>query len=214
MLIYNPKIHRCEHIKVNGTQCGSPAIRHNRFCYFHGRWHEQYITFAETAKTVPAIDLPVLEDANSIQVAIMQVIGLLLTGHIEHKSAGLILYGLQTASGNLRHANFEAYPPSVVIDPATVDETLLGEYVWENSDFDGEEKEEDKNDSSETNIGDAVLLQDSAEKDTTKKDSVEANRESKSQPQENDWTELRAQIARMVKKSALEGVFAMTRDTG
>src|SRR5450432_2840196 len=118
----------------------------------------------------------------------MQVIGLLLTGHIEHKSAGLILYGLQTASGNLRHANFEAYPPSVVIDPATVDETLLGEYVWENSDFDGEEKEEDKNDSSETNIGHAVLLQDSAEKDTTKKDSVEANRESKSQPQENNWT--------------------------
>jgi hypothetical protein len=53
----------------------------------------------------------------------------------------LILYGLQTASGNLRHANFEAYPPSVVIDPASVDETLVGEYVWENSDFDGEEED-------------------------------------------------------------------------
>jgi hypothetical protein len=119
----------------------------------------------------------------------------------------LILYGLQTASGNLRHANFEAYPPSVVIDPATVDETLVGEYVWQNSDFDGEEEDQEEdgdNDSSETNIGDPAPLQ----------DLVEANTEAKSEPQEHDWSELRAQIATMVKKSALEGVFAMTRDTG
>jgi hypothetical protein len=27
MLLYHPNIHRCEHIKVNGTQCGSPSIR-------------------------------------------------------------------------------------------------------------------------------------------------------------------------------------------
>jgi hypothetical protein len=26
---------RCQHIKINGTQCGSPALRRNRFCFFH-----------------------------------------------------------------------------------------------------------------------------------------------------------------------------------
>ncbi len=139
---YHPSIHRCEHIKVNGTQCGSPAIRKNSFCYFHKRWREQHITFATTAKTVPAIDLPVLEDANSIQVSIMQVLNLLLTGHIEHKTAGLLLYGLQTASANLRHTHFDPYPRDVVINPATVGETHLGEDVWQDSDFNGKEKDE------------------------------------------------------------------------
>jgi hypothetical protein len=138
---YHPSIHRCEHIKVNGTQCGSPAIRKNSFCYFHGRWREQHITFATTAKTVPAIDLPVLEDANSIQVAIMQVLNLLLTGHIEHKTAALLLYGLQTASANLRHTRFNPFPKDVVINPATVDKTRMGEDVWQNSDFNVKEED-------------------------------------------------------------------------
>jgi hypothetical protein len=26
---------RCQHIKVNGTQCGSPALRRHKFCFFH-----------------------------------------------------------------------------------------------------------------------------------------------------------------------------------
>jgi hypothetical protein len=28
---------RCQHIKVNGTQCGSPALRNRRLCFFHDR---------------------------------------------------------------------------------------------------------------------------------------------------------------------------------
>ena len=26
---------RCRHVKVNGTQCGSPAVRSKSFCYYH-----------------------------------------------------------------------------------------------------------------------------------------------------------------------------------
>lgn len=73
----------------------------------------------------------------------MQVMSLLLTRQIEHKTAALLLYALQTASGNLRKADFEAYPPRVVIDPATVDDTLMGEDQWENSDFDDSEDDDD-----------------------------------------------------------------------
>ena len=34
-------IPRCRHLKVNGTQCGSPALMDHRFCFFHQQWHER-----------------------------------------------------------------------------------------------------------------------------------------------------------------------------
>ena len=34
---------RCQHLKINGTQCGSPALRRNRFCFFHKRHHQERI---------------------------------------------------------------------------------------------------------------------------------------------------------------------------
>jgi len=54
---------RCQHIKVNGTHCGSPALRRNRFCYFHKVHHEVRIQLnsdrARRRRNV-AIVLPVL----------------------------------------------------------------------------------------------------------------------------------------------------------
>src|SRR5207342_3170496 len=87
---------RCQHIKVNGTQCGSPALKRNRFCFFHKRWHEQRIVINshKARKSRPSLDLPVLEDANSIQVGLMQVMRLLLNGQLDPKTAGLLLYAL------------------------------------------------------------------------------------------------------------------------
>jgi hypothetical protein len=53
------------------------------------------------------LQLPTLEDANSIQMALMQVMEALLRDQIDNKLAGLLLYGLQIASSNLQHgANF------------------------------------------------------------------------------------------------------------
>jgi hypothetical protein len=181
---YDPSIHRCEHIKVNGTQCGSPAIRKNSFCYFHRRWHEQHIIFATTAKTVPAIDLPVLEDANSIQVAIMQVMSLILTGHIEHKNAALLLYGLQTASANLRHTHFEPYPRQVVINLATVGETQLGEDVWRDSDVKEEDDDDEDGEDSSLEPAETIIRKEP-------------------DPLPDNWRDgIRAQIAALVKERA------------
>jgi hypothetical protein len=142
---YSPNIPRCQHIKVNGIQCGSPALRSDRFCYFHKRWHEHHITIAEakSLKVRPSINVPVLEDANSIQVALMQVIHLLLAGEIEHRTAGLALYGLQTASINVKHVKFEHFrKEELVIDPETVDQTQLDDWQWNNQDFENEENED------------------------------------------------------------------------
>ena len=158
--MYSPNIPRCQHIKVNGTQCGSPAVRRNRFCFFHKRWHEQHIVIATalSQQIQPCLDVPVLEDANSVQVALMQVIQLLLAGQIEHKTAALVLYGLQTAASNIRHANFEQIrKESIVIDPETVDQTLLGDNLWNNADFDNEDDEEEDDEEQEEPVLTAFL---------------------------------------------------------
>jgi hypothetical protein len=67
---------RCQHIKVNGTQCGSPALRRHQFCYFHHAWRQtRQAPQASAASQHQALTaaLPLLEDANSIQGALMQV---------------------------------------------------------------------------------------------------------------------------------------------
>src|SRR5277367_3480092 len=153
MSFYPNNIPRCEHLKINGTQCGSPALKRNHFCYFHKRWQETRIVLnANRARRGrAALDLPVLEDANSIQVSLMQIMRLILSGQIEPKTAGLLLYALQTASSNLKRINFEpVIKTEVVIDPKTVDQTPLGEDPWDRQDFEEEEYEEaDQNQAAE-----------------------------------------------------------------
>jgi len=57
---------------------------------------------------VAALELPPLEDGNSIQIALMQVIDAILQNRLDSKRAGLVLYALQTASSNLANgARFE-----------------------------------------------------------------------------------------------------------
>lgn len=127
--------------KVNETQCGSPALRGGRLCFFHNNWHARRIQLNRIPDQNDAVfNLPVLEDANSIQVALMQVMRLILSHAIDSKSAGLLLYALQTASLNLRHTDLEpARRERVVIDPASVHETPLGEYLWAAEDFEDED---------------------------------------------------------------------------
>ena len=143
---------RCQHIRVNGTLCGSPALRRNRFCYFHKLHHEERVELnldrlkeARARRRKLAITLPVLEDANAIQVSLMQIMRLIISGEIDGKNAGLLLYALQTASSNLPRTRFEPYLHDVVLDPKTVHETPLNSHIWEEEDFlDDEEEEEDE----------------------------------------------------------------------
>jgi hypothetical protein len=34
---------KCLHVMVDGAPCGSPAVRHYRFCYHHKRQREQLL---------------------------------------------------------------------------------------------------------------------------------------------------------------------------
>ena len=94
---------RCQHTRIHGESCGSPALKDERFCFFHERWREEHVNLHDKPSCAAALDLPVLEDAASIQVVLTQVMRLLLTDQIDSKKAGLLLYALQTASSNLSH---------------------------------------------------------------------------------------------------------------
>jgi len=132
-------VNRCQHVKVNGTQCGSPALRRRRLCFFHVRCQEQRARIAGDQFGQARFLVPLLEDANSVQMALMQVMQLLGTGQMEHKTAALMLYALQTASCNLRNTEFEARKATdVVIDRGDVHRTSLGGPQWFEEDFDDE----------------------------------------------------------------------------
>ncbi len=102
----------CEHIKPSGTGCGSPALRDQKFCYYHSK----------VRKTVPknnlfvfldnpgrkendpydAFEFPYLEDAAAVQIGFMQFIYGVAQHRLEEWRARMILPALHGAAANLR----------------------------------------------------------------------------------------------------------------
>jgi hypothetical protein len=133
MLSYPIEIRRCRHIRTNGTQCGSPALKEKELCYFHQgnqpKVVELYLDGDRYADG--SLILPVFEDAHSIQSTIRLVVQLMLSHRIDRKDASLMLYALQIASGNLKTMQAEkARPTRVVVDPEKAAETPLGMTPW------------------------------------------------------------------------------------
>jgi hypothetical protein len=123
------EIRRCQHIKVNGTQCGSPARRNEPYCHFHRENQPERVKVGGEAGV--EVLMPVLEDAQSIQSVVRQVAMLILGGKIDNKQAGLMLYALQIASSNLKRIEAEKPRPSqVVVDPEKVAKTPIGITPW------------------------------------------------------------------------------------
>lgn len=102
------EVKTCHHIKANGTCCQSPALKNEDYCFFHTaqRHRIRRQRRAERQSLRTPLQLPLLEDAESIQIAIGDVLNALVVGRIDYKTAGLLLYGLQTAASNIRQAKF------------------------------------------------------------------------------------------------------------
>lgn len=100
-------IRRCAHRKTNGVPCGSPALKDKPYCYFHDRWREQHIDVADGTPYYQNVsaDLPILEDANSIQMALTKVFHMLLAGLLDPRFAKSLIYCLSIAAQNLRNCN-------------------------------------------------------------------------------------------------------------
>src|SRR6266699_7264441 len=133
---YEYRVPRCQHIKTNGTQCGSPALRNGEYCYFHRRWRMTSVDLSRSVHHVTTeFVLPVLEDADSIQITLGQIMRMIVCRQVDTKSAGLLLYGLQIASANLRRTRFEPYHKDVTVDLFRVPERVIGDEAWSPADF-------------------------------------------------------------------------------
>jgi hypothetical protein len=89
---------RCSHIKASGERCRAPKMRGRRFCNMH---------LAMQGARSLRLDLPALDDPNSIQLAIMKAAQGLLDGTLGQKQAAMLGYYLQLASNNVARVNFE-----------------------------------------------------------------------------------------------------------
>jgi hypothetical protein len=141
---------RCRHIKVNGTQCGSPALRNKNFCFYHQQDRPLTVEcYSEGPYASGEIALPLFEDAHSIQTVIRQVVQMVLQKRLERKTASLLLYALQIASSNLKRMELEKpQPEQVVIDLERESDTPMAaiiedETARESSDEDIERSDED-----------------------------------------------------------------------
>jgi hypothetical protein len=95
----NTKRYQCRHILTAGHRCGSPALRHEHFCYYH------HTTRKPAPKNRPMapfeFELPIPEDRAAIQQALGQILHRIATNQIDPRRAGLLLYGLQIAASIL-----------------------------------------------------------------------------------------------------------------
>jgi hypothetical protein len=98
---------RCDKVREDGTVCGSPQMTGYAYCYAHERMLQ-----ARPRK----LALPPVEDANSIQMAIMMVQKALIDDEISEKKAGLLLYSLQIAASNVKNTTFSDDQKEVVTE--------------------------------------------------------------------------------------------------
>ena len=80
---------RCEHLKLDGDRCGSPALRGRDYCFFHDQIYMQFDA------------LPVIEDQRSLQVAYLRLAQQVHASTISLGQAKLLLQILQSAGKNL-----------------------------------------------------------------------------------------------------------------
>ncbi len=88
---------RCTHLHTNGEQCRAPRVKDRELCHMHARLLE-----VRTEK----LDLPPLEDANSIQVAIMKLQKVVIDGTLDHKQIGYLSNLIKIAAWNVSRTNF------------------------------------------------------------------------------------------------------------
>lgn len=89
---------RCEYPRSGGRPCRAPKVRGQKYCCMH---------LALEAARPTKFNLPALEDANSIQVALTKTAQGLVDGTLEDKVATKLAYVLQVAMSNVGNVKFE-----------------------------------------------------------------------------------------------------------
>ena len=85
---------RCSYLKSNGKPCRAPAMGNRQFCVFHTR----SIDNQESSR----IKVEVLENRESLQLTVKQIMEQIVSGRIEPQHASLLLRAVQIANSTLK----------------------------------------------------------------------------------------------------------------
>jgi hypothetical protein len=94
---------RCQHIYVNGNECGAPRVRGRKLCHMHERMEQ---TKAEKLN----LDLGPMEDPDSIQMGIQKLQAAIIDGTLDAKQIGQLAYTIQLAAWNVMRTSMVKSP--------------------------------------------------------------------------------------------------------
>lgn len=106
----------CDHLLEDGIFCSSPALRNQRFCYFHLNVRARRVQMAQSHRKGEScrLHLPVLDNMHAVQAALQQVGDALADDRIDYRRANGLLYMLQQAAANLNNTRtWEGRRPQV-----------------------------------------------------------------------------------------------------
>ena len=106
----------CDHLMEDGVFCSSPALRNQRFCYFHLDLRARRVQMAQARRKGEScrLRLPILDNMHAVQAALQQVGDALADDRIDIRRANALLYMLQQAAANLNNTRtWEGRRPQV-----------------------------------------------------------------------------------------------------
>src|SRR5580704_13408357 len=105
--------YRCRHVHADGRRCGSRALRRQNFCYYHtaNRPPVQNPRLRKQERNEFGLSDPT--DRTALQLTLGEVLRLIAANQIDPRRAGLLLYGLQIASGNIPKPKSDEQPRTV-----------------------------------------------------------------------------------------------------
>ena len=105
------QIETCHHVKEDGVYCGSPAQRDRKYCYYHLMQRVRRLRRARALRDdqPQRLEIPPLDDAYAIRIALTGVAQAIASGQLEALAAGKLLYAIQlAAAANRRIEKMEA----------------------------------------------------------------------------------------------------------
>ena len=97
----------CDHLMEDGVYCSSPALRDQRYCYFHLNARARRVQAAQARLhgDKRRFQMPVLDNMHAVQAGIQQVIDALADDRIDNRRAGLRAFddAVSADDGRARH---------------------------------------------------------------------------------------------------------------
>ncbi len=130
-----PQHESCRHVKEDGTYCGSPRLRDQKYCYYHLMQRGRRLRRARALRDNQPyrLDIQSLDNPYAIRAALTEIAQALAAGQLDPRTAGKLLYAIQQVSAtNRRIEQMEAVPqvcaPHLGANLGSDDNSRLQEY--------------------------------------------------------------------------------------